>query len=128
MKRLKVLFLGNTNFLNPWFSDLVQEVSDKHEVLLYDPAESLDEQFHGVHVVVDQGGVMGTHEMMLKAREAGVRLKAEFVETDRNRMMYVTYRFAGFEEVEREGDWSLLQLAEDHPVAFPAYVKVSVNE
>lgn len=73
-------------------------------------------------------GMIMIQHLAQKARAAGVRLQAEFVETDRNRMMYVTYRFGGFEEIERDGDWSLLQLAEDRPVAFPEYMKVSVDE
>jgi FkbH-like protein len=41
------------------------------------------------------GTVLLNHVMRL-AQEAGARLEAEFVPTDRNRVMYVTYRFAGF--------------------------------
>lgn len=38
------------------------------------------------------------------ARDAGVTLRAEFVPTDRNRMMLLTYKFAGFKEMEdRDG-------------------------
>ena len=37
------------------------------------------------------------------AARAGRPLYADFVETDRNRIMYVTYRFAGFEELQRDG-------------------------
>ncbi|MDB4473546.1 HAD-IIIC family phosphatase [Opitutaceae bacterium] len=33
-----------------------------------------------------------------QAKATGVELQAQFVETDRNRMMYITYKFAGFEE------------------------------
>ncbi len=33
------------------------------------------------------------------AREKNVELYARFVETDRNRMMYMTYKFAGFSEI-----------------------------
>jgi FkbH-like protein len=54
------------------------------------------------------GTLLLGHVMQL-AREAGARLRAELVETGRNRMMYVTYRFAGFEEVERDGDRVLLE-------------------
>jgi FkbH-like protein len=43
------------------------------------------------------GTVLLNHVMRL-AGEQGVRLEAEFVPTDRNRIMYVTYRFAGFTE------------------------------
>ncbi len=43
-----------------------------------------------------------------EAKAAGVALQAHFIETDRNRMMYVTYRFAGFEEIAEENGVSLL--------------------
>jgi FkbH-like protein len=36
------------------------------------------------------------------ARDAGAVLRAEFVPTDRNRMMLLTYKFAGFKEVEQQ--------------------------
>ncbi|HEX2086012.1 MAG TPA: HAD-IIIC family phosphatase [Solirubrobacteraceae bacterium] len=54
------------------------------------------------------GTVLLNHVMRL-ARESGARLRAELVETGRNRMMYVTYAFAGFAEVERDGDRVLLE-------------------
>ncbi len=44
-----------------------------------------------------------------QAKEAGVALQAEFVETGRNRMMYVTYKFAGFEEKEETDGVTLLE-------------------
>lgn len=48
------------------------------------------------------GMVMLNHIMRLAA-EAGVGLRADFVETGRNRMMQITYAFAGFQEVSRHG-------------------------
>ncbi|MGD0607254.1 MAG: HAD-IIIC family phosphatase [Streptosporangiaceae bacterium] len=48
------------------------------------------------------GMVLLNHIMRL-ARDAGVALLADFVETGRNRMMQVTYAFAGFHEVSRDG-------------------------
>ncbi|WP_156755619.1 HAD-IIIC family phosphatase [Actinokineospora pegani] len=56
------------------------------------------------------GGVLITHLRRL-AREAGVRLLAEFLPNGRNRMMLVTYRFAGFSEISREGE--LVRLEND---------------
>ncbi len=44
------------------------------------------------------GGVMLGY-VVNAARKAGVRLRAEFVPTDRNRAMFITYKFAGFHEV-----------------------------
>ncbi|WP_382464760.1 HAD-IIIC family phosphatase [Streptomyces noursei] len=54
------------------------------------------------------GAVLLNHIMTL-ARDSKARLQAEFVETGRNRMMFVTYRFAGFREVAREADTVLLE-------------------
>lgn len=49
------------------------------------------------------GTVLLNHIMGL-TRAAGAKLRAEFVETGRNRVMYVTYAFAGFTEAERDGN------------------------
>jgi FkbH-like protein len=49
------------------------------------------------------GAVLMNHVLGL-ARAAGVRLQAEFRNTGRNRMMLVSYKFAGFKEVGRRGD------------------------
>jgi FkbH-like protein len=49
-------------------------------------------------------GTVLLHHVMRQAHAAGARLLAEFVPTDRNRVMHVTYRFAGFtEHAEHEG-------------------------
>jgi FkbH-like protein len=53
------------------------------------------------------GTVMLNYVMQL-AKDAGVRLQAEFVPTDRNRMMMITYKFAGFGEVGQEPDGRLI--------------------
>jgi len=48
-----------------------------------------------------------------RARDSGVRLLAEFVSNERNRMMYVTYKFAGFREIESRAAsrfWSMQRL------------------
>lgn len=72
------------------------------------------------------GTIMMNHLMML-AREAGVRFRAEFRHNGRNRMMYVTYKFGGFREVEQHGDLLVLEhdLREVQP--FPGYVEVRVE-
>jgi FkbH-like protein len=63
------------------------------------------------------------------ARENGKKLQAEFLPTDRNRLMYVTYKFSGFTEVGKlENGGNLLQ----HPLTdyftYPAYIKLSLPE
>lgn len=54
-------------------------------------------------------GTILLNHIMAAARDAGVRLRADFVETGRNRMMQITYAFAGFVEVAREGEVAILE-------------------
>lgn len=49
------------------------------------------------------GAVLINH-LRDRARAAGVRLEADFVPTDRNRMMYITYKFNHFHETARAAD------------------------
>lgn len=72
------------------------------------------------------GTVLLRHVMRL-ANSAGARLFAEFVPTDRNRVMYVTYRFAGFtEHAERDGVRILAAPSGDVPEP-PAYVRLNIG-
>lgn len=72
------------------------------------------------------GTVMLNH-VLSRAKDAGVRLRAEFVPTDRNRMMYVTYKFAGFREVEKDGARSILENDLSRIQALPSYMRVEVE-
>ena len=54
-------------------------------------------------------GMIMIHHILRMAKEAGVKLRAEFLSTDRNRQMLITYRFAGFKEVAREGDVAIME-------------------
>ncbi len=54
-------------------------------------------------------GTIMIHHLLRRAKEAGVRLRAEFVSNDRNRQMLITYRFAGFKEAARMGDVAILE-------------------
>lgn len=62
--------------------------------------------------------------IMNQARQAGARLRADFVETGRNRMMQVTYAFAGFTEISRDGAKVLLESDLSAIQAPASYVKV----
>ncbi len=73
------------------------------------------------------GSVLLNHVMRL-AQAAGVTLQAEFVSNERNRMMYITYKFAGFREIRREGAWVLLEHGLEHVPPFPEYLQVVVRE
>ena len=72
------------------------------------------------------GSIMLNHVMHL-AKKANVRLQAEFVPNDRNRIMSVTYRFAGFCEVEKRGKIEILQHNMENVPSFPDYMKVIVS-
>lgn len=73
------------------------------------------------------GTIMINHVMNL-AKKAGVRLQAEFVANDRNRMMYITYKFGGFNEVEKRGDVTIFENDLSHIQPFPPYVRVHLEE
>ena len=62
------------------------------------------------------------------ASEQHVRLRAEFMQTGRNRMMYVTYKFAGFKEVESDGNFILFENDLSRVSPFPDYVQVIIED
>jgi FkbH-like protein len=74
------------------------------------------------------GGVLLNYIINL-ANKNGCRLQAEFLPTDRNRAMYITYKFAGFKEVGKLDNGGIL-LA--HPVNtivdYPDYIHLSIVE
>jgi FkbH-like protein len=72
------------------------------------------------------GTVLLNHIMTL-ARDEGAGLRADFVETGRNRMMYVTYAFAGFTEASRDGDHVVLQSDLDRIQPVPDYLTMDVR-
>ncbi|WP_405581219.1 HAD-IIIC family phosphatase [Streptomyces sp. NBC_01190] len=72
------------------------------------------------------GSVLLSH-IMERARTAGSGLRADFVETGRNRMMQITYAFSGFREVAREGDRLVLRADLEQIQPLPGYVEVQVT-
>ena len=62
------------------------------------------------------------------AHECGKKLQAEFFETEYNRIMYITYKLAGFDEVEENGQNILLEYDQEEPIPFPAYLTVDIAE
>jgi FkbH-like protein len=62
--------------------------------------------------------------IMRAAREAGVRLQAEFITNDRNRMMLITYRLAGFRTVAEDGAHLLFEHDLERVPEVPDYVTV----
>lgn len=70
------------------------------------------------------GSALLCYATQLAARR-GKRLQAEFLETEYNRIMYVTYKFAGFEELSENGDEILLEYQGGEPMPFPEYLEVT---
>lgn len=72
------------------------------------------------------GTIMINH-LIREARNAGVKLRAEFIRTDRNRMMFITYRLGNFKVISESGD--VIVLENDCTVVqdFPSYVTVKVR-
>jgi len=69
-------------------------------------------------------GTLLLNQIMRRAKEEGVRLLSEFVPNERNRMMHVSYKFAGFREVERRGNLLLLENDLTHVPPCPVYVEL----
>ncbi|KPA18697.1 haloacid dehalogenase [Candidatus Magnetomorum sp. HK-1] len=62
-----------------------------------------------------------------EAKNKGVRLQAEMITTDRNRMMYMTYKFSGFTEVKQSNGFILFENDTTHIPDFPEYVKLKLR-
>lgn len=71
-------------------------------------------------------GTIMLNYIMRLAKEAGKKVRAEFISNGRNRMMYVTYKFGNFREVERHGDLIVFENDLSRLQEFPSYVKVEI--
>jgi FkbH-like protein len=73
-------------------------------------------------------GTLMLNYIMQEAKAAGMRLQAEFISNNRNRMMLVTYKFSGFKEIGQDNESILLENDLSIIQPFPAYVKVHIEE
>lgn len=71
------------------------------------------------------GTIMLNHIMSL-AKSNNVHLLAEFVSNDRNRMMYISYKFAGFKEIEKNGGLVVFENDLSRIQDVPGYVNFKV--
>lgn len=62
-----------------------------------------------------------------EARKAKVKLLAEFVHNEKNRMMYITYKFNGFKEVKSKDNNVIFEYDFNIHNEFPNYVKVVIK-
>jgi len=63
-----------------------------------------------------------------QAQRAGVALRADFIANDRNRVMGVTYGFAGLKQIGERDGIQILELARPIPQPVPAYVELTVED
>lgn len=66
--------------------------------------------------------------LLQEAQKANVRFLADFLPTERNRMMYITYKFANFQEVSKNTDGSLV-MENDLSIIqpFPKHIDIAIN-
>lgn len=69
-------------------------------------------------------GTIMVNYILKLAKEAGVPLRAEFISTDRNRMMYITYKLGNFQVVSQTGDLTIFENDCSRIQGFPPYVEV----
>ena len=63
-----------------------------------------------------------------QARQHDVRLIAEMLPNDRNRMMYMTYKFNHFREIEKRGDLVVMENDLSVVHAYPSYMNLEISE
>ena len=73
-------------------------------------------------------GTIMLNYIMNEAKKANKSLRAEFVPNDRNRMMLVTYTFAGFKEIQTNNGVTIYENDLSQIQPFPNYVKVNILE
>ncbi len=71
-------------------------------------------------------GTILLNYIMNLAKDKKVRLRAEFVSNDRNRMMYIAYKFAGFKEIEKQGDLVIFENDLTRIQPLPEYMQVEI--
>jgi len=71
-------------------------------------------------------GTILINHLRNEARHHQVKLCAELIQNDRNRMMYMTYKFAHFQEISNDGHLILFENDLSAIQQFPEFVKVNI--
>jgi len=71
-------------------------------------------------------GTVMLNYIIKMAQENHVSLYAEFVSNNRNRMMYIAYKFAGFKEIEQRENLVILENDLMRIQSFPKYMKLEI--
>jgi FkbH-like protein len=92
-----------------------------------DPVWQLHMMLMSCRVMSRGVGMVLLNHIMTLAKQAGATMQADFVETGRNRMMQITYAFAGFREISRDGARTVLaaDLSASQPP--PPYVRLEIG-
>ncbi|TDV56129.1 HAD-IIIC family phosphatase [Actinophytocola oryzae] len=90
------------------------------------PAWHLHMMLMSCRVMARGVGTVLLNYIMSLAKADGAKLRADFVETGRNRVMYVTYAFAGFTEVERDGSHLVFESDLSTIQGWPEYLSVEL--
>lgn len=61
------------------------------------------------------------------SKHHGVILRSHMIPTGRNRLMYATYRFSGFQQVGNEGEMEILEFDANRNSPKPSYVKLNYD-
>lgn len=72
------------------------------------------------------GTLLLTH-IVNEAKKADKKLRADFKQTDRNKMMYITYKFNNFEELENNGGNIVFENDLSYVPAYPSFIEIEVN-
>jgi len=94
-----------------------------------DKVRAFVSNYIGENSVCDEDNMFEIGSVMLNyiinlARKNNVKLKARFVETDRNRIMYMTYKFAGFKEILRSEENIILEADMSNERVIPDYYEI----
>ena len=108
---MKVLYLAQAGTLQPWYDDVCRPCAGRHDVHLFDAKKSVDSQMRDAKVVVDQGGSVGTRELMSAAKRNGVQLW-QILGTGVDHVDLQYLRECGLEVANTPGPFSAVALAE----------------
>lgn len=73
-------------------------------------------------------GSMMIRHIIDEAMKKKVRLRAEMIPNDRNRMMYMTYKFSGFRECDKNGSLVIFEHDMKNTPGYPEYVKLIIDD
>lgn len=73
------------------------------------------------------GNVLISH-IMREAKAAGVRLRAEFIPNEKNRMMLITYKLGGFHEVDKQDAMLVFEHDLTTIAPVPPYITLRLEE